>query len=196
MHGRPPATAPLFNAAALLLPLASALAGGCSASPVLNIQPASRPSITSGTREDADALDAWKQIAAALGKEGKLRDGVYTLSFPRDDLSVAIEGMVVPTAAGLASIFHFYRCSCGKTAVIGQFVLTDYEANDVAYALQKQDILISAMAPLLLYEKPRLMTVRFQAEGKPRELAGALAQALGWVGRNREAPPKPADISP
>jgi hypothetical protein len=134
---------------------------------------------------EAAPVEDWKQIADALGKPGELRDGVYTVTFPRDDLTVRIEGMDVPTGAGISSTFRFYQCSCGKTVVIGEFVLPDYEANDVAYALQKEDILISSMAPFLLYEKPRMMMVRFQAEGKPRSLAAAIKSALNWTGKNR-----------
>lgn len=140
--------------------------------------------------EEPSAADAWKQVAQTLGKPGELKDGVYTVTFPRDDLNVRIEGMDVPTGAGLESAFHFYQCSCGKTVVIGQFVCADYEANDVAYALQKENILVSAMGPYLLYEKPRLMMVRFQAEGKPQQLAAAIKSAIDRTGRNRTPPPQ------
>lgn len=140
--------------------------------------------------EEPPAADAWKQVAQALGKPGELKDGVYTVTCPRDDLTVRIEGMDVPTGAGLESTFHFYQCSCGKTVVIGQFVCADYEANDVAYALQKENILVSEMGPYLLYEKPRLMVVRLQAEGKPQQLATAIKSAINWTGRNRTPPPQ------
>ena len=163
------------------------LATGCSPNAGLNpVGPgsASRPGAS------RDSNDSWKEIADALGKGGELRDGVYTVVVPRDDLSVTIEGMDVPTAAGIFSTFRFYQCSCGKTAVLGEFVVADYEANDVAYALQKQDILVSSIGPYLLYEKPRLMVVRFQAEGTPRHLAEAIRTALDWTGRNRMAPQK------
>ena len=118
-------------------------------------------------------------------KPGVLHNGVYTITFPREDLPVSIEGMDVPMAAGIESTFHFYRCSCGKIVVIGQFVLADYEANDVLYALQKEDFLVSSVGPLLLYEKPPLLAVRFQAEGAPGRLAHALKSALEWTNRSR-----------
>lgn len=167
----------LFGAIALLS------ACGCSTvgpSP----SPATQPAATLAS-EEATSQDVWKQIADTIGKPGELKDGVYTITLPRDDLTVRIEGMDVPTAAGIESSFKFYQCSCGKTVVLGQFVLPDYEANDVAYALQKEDILVSSMGPYLLYEKPRLMMVRFQAEGKPGPLASAIHSALQWTGKNR-----------
>lgn len=160
--------------------MAIVLMAGCSIS---SPAPATAPTAASGP--SAQEVAGWKQIADALGKAGSARDGVYTVTFPRDDLFVRIEGMDVPTAAGIESVFRFYQCSCGKTIVIGQFVLPNYEANDVVYALQKQDIVVSSVGPLLMYEKPRLIEVRFQAEGHPRRLAESLRQALDWTGKNR-----------
>jgi hypothetical protein len=149
-----------------------------------------RPSaLVAADVEPAQAI-AWKQVAQTLGRPGELKDGVYTITFPRDDLNVRIDGMDVPTGAGIESVFHFYQCSCGKTVVVGQFVCTDYEANDVAFALQKENVLVSAMGPYLLYEKPRLMVVRFQSEGKPEQLAAAIKSAIGWTGKNRIPPPQ------
>lgn len=162
------------------------LAAGCSglSPPSAATGPLTQPAVT------PQQAAAWKEIAGALGKQGVAQDGVYTVTFPRDDLFVSIEGMDVPTAAGIASVFRFYQCSCGKTSVLGQFVLADYEVNDVVFALQKEDFVVSSVGPFLLYEKPRLLAVRFQAEGDPRRLADVLRQALNRTGRARTAPQK------
>ena len=164
---------------------ASGLLIGCTELP-----PATQPVAAVSHSDEPIGDAAWKEISQIIGKSGEFKDGVYTIVIPRDDLTVRIEGMDVPIAAGIESVFRFYQCSCGKTVVLGQFVTPDYEANDVAYALQKQDILISSMGPYLLYEKPRLMMVRFQAEGKPQVLAKAIKSALEWTGKNRMPPVK------
>lgn len=152
--------------------------------------PATRPAAVS-SRAELEPVD-WSAVDRALGRRGEMRDGVYVVRVPRDDLAVSVEGMDIPAAAGLESTFWFYRCSCGKPAVIGQFTVTDYEANDVVYSLQKQDILISAISPMLLYDQPRLMLVRFQSEGDPATLAQAIRSALDWTGKARMAPAIPA----
>ena len=167
---------------AILLLIAAATTGCTNNS----LRPSSTAPVTQPEAgASAEELAAWKEIRAKLGKEGAAADHVYTVTFPRDDLFVSIEGMDVPAAAGISSIFHFYRCSCGKTVVLGQFVLADYEANDVVWALEKQDFVVSSVGPFLSYEKPRLIAVRFQAEGQPRRLAEALRDALNRTGRNR-----------
>ena len=163
--------------------LITIIAAGCSTLDTPAPHEHSPATIHASTIPDSEA-SAWKEISEVLDKPGVLHKGVYAITFPRDDLSVSIEGMDVPTAAGIESIFYFYRCSCGKMIVIGQFVVADYEANDVLYALQKEDFLVSSVGPLLLYEKPRLLAVRFQAEGSPERLAHALKSALQWTNRS------------
>jgi hypothetical protein len=132
---------------------------------------------------------AWAQIAAILERPGVIKDGIDTFTVPRDDLDVSIDGMAIPTGAGIASVFYFYRCPCGKMNVAGQFVTADYECNDVVDALRKNAAMnVASMAPLLLYDKPHLMVVRFQAEGDPAVMAVLLREALRWTGKERMAP--------
>jgi hypothetical protein len=172
----------------LALPFCAIALAGCTSQ---YVAPEARPAAGQATSAPSAPADEWSVVATVLGHKGELHDDVYTVRVPRDDLFVSIEAMEVPTAAGIESTYRFYRCTCGKTVVIGEFVLADYEVNDVLYALQKQDILISTVAPFLLYERPHLMQVRFQAEGEARQLAEAIKSALNWTGRNRMPAQKP-----
>ena len=144
--------------------------------------------------EDADNEtdeQAWQSIRTALGRPGDMRDGVLSFMFPRDDLDVTIQGNDTPVAAGIASEFRFYRCPCGMINVIGQFVVADYEANDVVDALREGRVEIASVGPLLLHERPRLMLIRFQGENHHGgKLARTLRAALSWTGKERMAPQK------
>ena len=189
----------------LLLPL---LAGvqGCSVS-VTSTESGARASPPAATRaytsparaaapaddngEDETDEQAWKSIRAALGQEGVFRDNVLSFTFPRDDLEVTIQGNDTPAAAGIASDFRFYRCPCGLINVIGQFVVADYEANDVIDALREGHVEVASVGPMLLHERPRLLLVRFQGENKRGgALAKTLRTALSWTGKERMAPQK------
>ena len=140
--------------------------------------------------EENDAA-AWRAVSAALGKAGEWKGGVYGLVFLRDDLEVTVEGNAVPAAAGIASEFRFYRCECGRINVMGQFVVADYEANDVVDALREGQIKVTSVGPLLLHEKPRLLLVRFFGENNSGgALARTLRAALSWTGKERMAPQK------
>lgn len=137
----------------------------------------------------------WEIIEETFARKGELKDGVYRLVTPRDDLFVTMHGMDVPTGAFLESDFRFWPCPCGKLLVNGQFVLADYEVNDVVDELQEGRLEVVAIAPLLLHEHPRLLMVRFQGEGRTRPFAEALKSALSYTGEARNAP-QPVDLSP
>jgi Domain of Unknown Function (DUF1259) len=176
----------------LVVLLIGSLVMGCAAesdAPTLVLT--ARPAAVAATAPaEASADPAWGDIAKVLERKGVVKDGVYVVTVPRDDLDVTIEGMGIPTAAGIESVFYFYRCPCGKMNVAGQFVTADYEANDVADALRQGQLKITSIGPLLLYEKPRLLVVRFQAEGDAVLMAKALREALRWTAAERMAPQK------
>ena len=157
--------------------------------------PARRPSAGAleppDVNEDETNEQAWQSIRGALDKPGDFRDGVLAFTFPRDDLEVTIQGNDTPVSAGIASDFRFYRCPCGMINVVGQFVVADYEANDVLDALREGHVQIASVGPLLLHERPRLLLIRFQGENKHGgRLATTLRTALSWTGKERMAPQK------
>jgi hypothetical protein len=166
-----------------LLFVGGLLLAGCSSALIPPEAPPTRPADQPGS---SDAPVDYSVIAQTLGRKGVLHENVYTVTVPRDDLMVSIEGMDVPAAAGIESVFNFYRCSCGKSVVIGQFVCADYEANDVLLALQQNDILVSSVSPYLLYEKPRLLCIRFQSEGEAQKQSTTLKSALSWTARHTD----------
>ena len=162
----------------------------------VHARPARSVSISKPAEELPEETDeqAWKAVEAALGGPGALRAGVYTVTVPRDDLELTINGNDVPVAAGLESEFRFYRCPCGKINVIGQFVVADYEANDVIDALREDPNVgfeVVSVGPFTIREKPRLSVVRFLGENRSGgTLARALRTALDWTGAKRMAPQK------
>jgi hypothetical protein len=130
----------------------------------------------------------WSQLDAAIGVPGSVHDNVCTFTLPRNDLNVTVEGMDIPAAAGVASVFHFFQCPCGKIRVVGQFCCADYEANDVIDAIRVGDaIRIAGMAPMLVADKPHLLIINCQGEGDGMALAKLLESALHWIGPARTA---------
>lgn len=154
-------------------------------------QPADAASSTAPTSgsDDAEARGSFEAVSRALGRPGVYKTpGVYVVTVPRDDLLLSIEGMEVPTAAGIESVFHFYYCPCGKTNVVGQLCVLDHEQNDVIDALRAGKIEVVSMAPMLLHARNAPTAIRFFAEGKPEAIGGALREALRWTGKERMAP--------
>ena len=131
-----------------------------------------------------------KALAQAIGaKEGQTTGRVHTLTLPRSDLDVnTLELGDIPVEAGLASVFHVFRCGCGKYYILGQFCVTDYESNDVIDALRGGKLSIASVAPMLLQERPRIVLIRFQGEGQIEELIKPMKEAVRWIGENRTKP--------
>lgn len=142
--------------------------------------------------QEAAPIDWKAQVGDVMGRPGELKDGVYTVTAPRADLDVKIEGMSVPTAAGIFSTFRFYRCTCGKISVLGEIVCVDFEANDVIESLHVGSaIQLAGMGPIALGEKPRLLSIRFHGEGEGPDLAKRIKAALRWTGEERSPPIQP-----
>lgn len=138
---------------------------------------------------DVPLVEKFKQVGQIIGHAGEVRGEVYTLTVPRDDVMVRLENGDVPVEAGLESRFHFFWCPCGKMNVVGQFVLKEYEANDVIDALRKdQHCQVVSVGPMFLGDRPRMVLVRFQGEGRAELLARTLKEALDWTGENRMKP--------
>jgi hypothetical protein len=153
--------------------------------------------VAEGEEEEDVETEAqmFRTIEDVFGRKGEVRDGVYRLVTPRSDLFVTMEGMDVPTGAFIESDFRFWHCPCGKLLVNGQFALADHEVNDVVDELHEGRLHVVAIAPLLLHEHPRLLMVRFQAEGRSRAIAEALRSALSYTGEERNRA-QPIDIAP
>jgi len=148
---------------------------------VANDPPATAPS-------NAATEEAFASIALLLGPQGKWHDGVLTFQFPRTDLDGRIFNDLgdIPIAAGIESRFDFFYCPCGKMNVMGQFVVTQDELNDVIDALRKTVYLkVVSISPMMLGEKPRLQIIRFQGDGQAETLASYLKIALNQIGESR-----------
>lgn len=166
-------------------PSAASPPGPTAAAEPIPPVPAASPTALSPV-DELKAQAAFATASAALGRAGVYRPpGVYVVSVPRDDLTVLIEGMAVPTSAGVESTFWFYYCPCGKTSVVGQFCVLDFEANDVIDALRAARIDVASVGPMLLHAKPAPLLIRFHAEGQPEPIALAIREGLRSTGKER-----------
>lgn len=138
-----------------------------------------------------------RAVADAIGaKPGETKGRVHTITLPREDLDVGTADFGdIPVEAGLASTFRFWRCTCGKYYMLGEFVVADYEANDVIDSLRTGGHMsIASVGSILLQEKPRLLSIRFQGEGDIETLTKVLKDAVRWTGANRsKANPVPRE---
>lgn len=117
------------------------------------------------------------QLAAALGRPGRVGDGVWQVAVPRAE-TIRMGGAVIPPAMGVATSIGVQPLGEGKAAVAGDFVLVAAEVTAVVQALRAADIAVTAVHSHMLDERPRLTFVHFWATGDAGTLGRGLRAAL------------------
>lgn len=135
----------------------------------------------------AATATAWERVAEIMGKKGDLSaDGVYKVTFPRNDLRVTMHGAAVPVGMGLASWAAFMHLPDGKALVMGDTVMLGEEVNRVIDALRGGGIEVVALHNHMMGEQPQVMFMHYQGEGSAESLAQTIRRALDQLGK-----PKP-----
>ncbi len=151
---------------------------------------AAAPKKTSASRTD------WKDVEQALGRAGTMQPGnVYKVSFPRSDLTVTADGVIIKPALALGS-WAAFKESGGHAITMGDLVVLDSEVNPVISILQEGGIEQSALHNHLLGESPHVMYIHFVGHGDAAALARSLHNALAATKTPMEAPAPsaPAEI--
>jgi hypothetical protein len=117
------------------------------------------------------------QIAAALGRSGKINGKVYQVGVPRAEV-ISLEGMDVSPAMGIATAINFQPTGSGKAVIAGDMVLIPSEVNPVIEALRSAGIEVTALHSHMLSEEPRLLFMHFWGSGEAVDLAKGLGGAL------------------
>jgi hypothetical protein len=127
-----------------------------------------RPAVdASETRLDTAA------ITAALGRQGTLADGIYTVELARDAI---VREQAVGAAMGIRSRLAFAGRDA-QAVLDGELVVRESELQQTLRALRGHGITVTAIQSHLIGESPRLLFVRFWALGS----AVALARDLNAV---------------
>jgi hypothetical protein len=139
----------------------------------------------------------WSQVAQALGKSGAVQaGGVYRVGFPRTDLKVSLDGVVLRPGFALGGWVAFQPMG-GETMAMGDLVLTQDEVNPVMRKLEEGGVEISALHNHVLRAEPMTLYMHIQAHGDPVKIAGAIHDGLA-LSKTPFAPPpgtsQPANI--
>lgn len=157
-------------------------------SAVLILQAGAGPS---GSPAAQTATDPYAAVAAALGREGDFSDGVYRVGLPRTDLTVTVDGTVVPTALGFAGWIAFTRADHGLDVLMGDLVLTEDEVNPVISALLDRGFDVTALHNHFFRDVPRIFYLHVHGHGPAADLAARIRPALDLIGATR-APSAPS----
>jgi hypothetical protein len=116
-------------------------------------------------------------IERAIGRGGQLSGDVYKVTFPRSDLRVTINGIVIKPGLALTGWAAFK--AVGSDAVSdGDLALSDTEVNPIVAKLRAEGLDVTGIHNHLLGESPRVMYVHFFGRGPAARLASSIKAAL------------------
>src|SRR6267378_5922678 len=119
------------------------------------------------------ALDTAK-IDNLTGLKGKFneKEGVYKVTFSRDDVKVVVDGWTMPPFMGLGTWAAFTETKNGAM-VMGDTVLFEDEVNPVMSVAFDNGLAVTALHNHFFYDEPKVYFMHIGGEGDAVKLAGA-----------------------
>jgi Domain of Unknown Function (DUF1259) len=120
------------------------------------------------------ALDTAK-IDQITGLKGKLneKEGVYKVTFPRNDVKVVVDGWSMPPFMGLGTWAAFTETKSGAM-VMGDTVLFEDEVNPAMSAALDNGLSVTALHNHFFFDQPKVFFMHIEGEGSVDKLAGAV----------------------
>jgi hypothetical protein len=137
-------------------------------------------------------LDTTK-IDQLTGLKGKLnaQEGVYKVTFPRDDVKVSVAGWQMPPFMGLGTWAAFQGTN-DKAMMMGDTVLFEDEVNAVMSAALDNGLSVTALHNHFFFDEPKVYFMHISGEGSVETLAGAVKKVYDTIKAIRVANAKPA----
>lgn len=146
--------------------------------------------ITAAVAADLDTT----KIDQLTGLKGKLneKEGVYKISFPRNDVSVAVDGWKVPPIMGLGTWASFQGTN-DKAMVMGDTVVFEDEVNPAMSAALDAGLSVTALHNHFFFDHPKVYFMHIAGEGSVEQLAAAVRKIYDSIKQLRTAHPQPTD---
>src|SRR5438067_5244864 len=138
-------------------------------------------------------LDTAK-IDNLTGLKGKLneKEGVYKVTFPRDDVKIVGDGWTMPPFMGLGT---WAACTETKNGamVMGDTVLFEDEVNAAMSAALDNGLDVTALHNHFFFDQPKVFFMHIEGEGTVEKLASAVKKVYDTTKAIRGPDPKPAE---
>lgn len=141
----------------------------------------------------ANGLDQAK-IDRLTGLKGKWneKEGVYKVTFPRNDVKVVVDGWIMPPFMGLGTWAAFTATKDGAM-VMGDTVLFEDEVNAAMSAALDSDLNVTALHNHFFFDQPKVYFMHIEGEGTVDKLSGAVRKVYDAIKQTRAANPQLKD---
>ncbi len=126
--------------------------------------------------------------------KGKLneKEGVYKVTFPRDDVKVVVDGWTMPPFMGLGTWAAFTETKSGAI-MMGDTVLFEDEVNAVMSAALDNGLSVTALHNHFFFDHPKVYFMHLEGQGTVEELATAVRKVYDKIKEVRASSPQPKD---
>src|SRR5881628_2408484 len=135
------------------------------------------------------------RIDELTGHKGKMneKEGVYRVTFPRDDVKVVVDGWKMPPFMGLGTWAAFTKGARAEAMVMGDTVLFEDEVNAAMSAALDNRLNVTALHNHFFFDQPKVFFMHIEGEGALDKLAGAVRKVYDAAKQIRAATPNPKD---
>ena len=144
-------------------------------------------------RSFAADLDTGR-IDELTGLKGKMneKEGVYKVTFPRNDAKIVVDGWTMPPFMGLGTWAAFTPTKDGAM-VMGDTVLFEDEVNAAMSAALDNGLNVTALHNHFFFDHPKVYFMHIEGEGAVDKLADAVKKVYDAAKQVRAASPNPKD---
>ena len=134
------------------------------------------------------------RIDELTGLKGKMneKEGVYKVTFPRNDVKVVVDGWTMPPFMGLGTWAAFTATQNGAM-VMGDTVLFEDEVNAAMSAALDNGLNVTALHNHFFFDRPKVYFMHIEGEDAVDKLAGAVRKVYDAIKQIRAASPQPRD---
>src|SRR5881392_3748654 len=134
------------------------------------------------------------RIDELTGLKGKMneKEGVYKVTFPRDDVKVVVDGWPMPPFMGLGTWAAFTETKNGAM-VMGDTVLFEDEVDAAMSAALDNGLSVTALHNHFFFDQPKVFFMHIEGEGTVEKLASAVKKVYDTTKAIRGPDAKPAE---
>jgi len=135
------------------------------------------------------------RIDELTGLKGKMneKEGVYKVTFPRDDVKISVDGWTMPPFMGLGTWAAFTKGAHTEAMVMGDTVLFQDEVNPVMSVAFDNGLSVTGLHNHFFFDQPNVYFMHIEGEATVEQLAGAVRKVYDKIKEVRAANPQPRD---
>jgi hypothetical protein len=135
------------------------------------------------------------RIDELTGLKGKMneKEGVYKVTFPRDDVKVVVDGWTMPPFMGLGTWAAFTKGAHTEAMLMGDTVLFEDEVNSAMSAALDNGLQVTALHNHFFFDQPKVYFMHIGGEGNVDDLARAVKKMYDTTKAIRGPNAKPAE---